>query len=70
MLAVKKFVDKAAMEKYLSGRIKAYQYLFTEIVTPIPEEYANCFKKNGQLLPGYTIEGEQESDATEHKSVL
>ena len=56
MRAVKKFVDKAAMEKYLNGRIKAYQHLFTEIAPPVPREYANCLKKNGQLLPGNTIE--------------
>ena len=55
----KVFADKAAMEKYLNGRIKAYQHLFTEISPPIPPEYANNFKVNGQLLPGYTIEGEE-----------
>ena len=55
----KKFADKAAMEKYLNGRIKAYQHLFTEISPPIPKEYAYHFKINGQLLPGYTIEGEE-----------
>lgn len=37
----KKFADKAAMEKYLNGRIKAYQHLFTEISPPIPKEYAD-----------------------------
>lgn len=52
----KKFADKAAMEKYLNGRIKAYQHLFTEVSPPIPKEYADHFKVNGQLLPGYTIE--------------
>ena len=55
----KVFADKAAMEKYLNGRIKAYQHLFTEISPPIPPEYASDFKVNGQLLPGYTIEGEE-----------
>ena len=55
----KVFADKAAMEKYLNGRIKAYQHLFTELSPPIPKEYANHFKVNGQLLPGYTIEGEE-----------
>ena len=54
----KVFADKAAMEKYLNGRIKAYNHLFTEISPPIPPEYAQCLKVNGQLLPGYTIEGE------------
>ena len=60
----KKFADKAAMEKYLNGRIKAYQHLFTEISPPIPKEYAYHFKINGQLLPGYTIEGEEREQPT------
>ena len=55
----KVFADKADMEKYLNGRIKAYQHLFTEISPPIPQEYADHFKVSGYLLPGYTIEGEQ-----------
>ena len=55
----KVFADKAAMEKYLNGRIKAYANLFTEISPPIPQKYADHFKVNGQLLPGYTIEGEE-----------
>ena len=50
----KVFSDKAAMEKYLNGRIKAYDRLFTEISPPIPQEYAEHFKVNGMLLPGYT----------------
>ena len=56
----KVFADKAAMEKYLNGRIKAYAHLFTEISPPIPQEYAQYFKVNGQLLPGYSIEGEEQ----------
>ena len=55
----KVFSDKAAMEKYLNGRIKAYDRLFTEISPPIPQEYADYFKVNGMLLPDYTIEGEE-----------
>ena len=55
----KTYSDKAAMEKYLAGRIKAYDHLFTEITPVIPKEYAQQFKVNGQLLPGYTIEGEE-----------
>ena len=39
----KVFSDKAAMEKYLNGRIKAYDRLFTEISPPIPQEYAESF---------------------------
>ena len=55
----KVFADRAAMEKYLNGRIKAYEKLFTEISPAIPPEYAEQFKVNGQLLPGYTVEGEE-----------
>ena len=46
------------MEKYLAGRIKAYDRLFIETVPPVPKEYAEPFKVNGLLLPGYVIEGE------------
>lgn len=56
----KTFADKEAMEKYLNGRIKAYANLFTEISPPIPKEYADNFKVNGVLLPGYSIEGEEQ----------
>ena len=61
----KTYSDKAAMEKYLAGRIKAYDHLFTEITPVIPKEYAQQFKVNGQLLPGYTIEGEEVQKAPE-----
>ena len=61
----KTFSDKAAMEKYLAGRIKAYGHLFTEAIPVIPKEYAQQFKVNGQLLPGYTIEGEDVQKAPE-----
>ena len=59
----KRFEDKAAMDKYLQGRIKAHAHLFTEIYPPIPKEYAKCFTVNGQLLPGYTVEIEQEKQS-------
>ena len=52
----KKFPDKAAMEKYLQGRIAAYSHLFTEISPPIPEEHQKRFFVNGVLLPGYTVD--------------
>ncbi|WP_322179885.1 YodL domain-containing protein [Neglectibacter caecimuris] len=64
----KVFADKAAMEKYLNGRIKAYQHLFTEVSPPIPPEYADHFKVNGQLLPGYAIEGEERAQPTAEKA--
>ena len=52
----KKFKDRAEMEKYLQGRIKAYSHLFTEISPPIPENEQKRFCINGVLLPGYTVE--------------
>lgn len=61
----KTYSDKSAMEKYLAGRIKAYDHLFTEISPVIPKEYAQQFKVNGQLLPGYTVEGEEVQKAPE-----
>lgn len=64
----KVYSDRAAMEKYLAGRIKAYSHLFTEISPPIPQDYANDFRVNGQLLPGYTIEGEEPKQA-DHAAV-
>ena len=52
----KVFKDKAAMERYLQGRISAYSYLFTEISPPIPKDHKERFWVNGILLPGYTVE--------------
>ena len=54
----KVFDSREALDKYLNGRIKAHQHLFTEISPAIPKEYADYFKVNGLLLPGYTVEGE------------
>ena len=53
----KRYGSMAEAEKYLAGRIKAYSHLFTEISPALPQEYAKHFKVNGQLLPGYTVEG-------------
>lgn len=52
----KRFDDKAALEKYLRGRIKAYAHLFIEISPPIPKEHLRRFCVNGLLLPGYTVD--------------
>ena len=60
----KVFADKAAMEKYLNGRIKAYAHLFTEVSPPVPPEYADHFKVNGLLLPGYAVEGMEQTQPT------
>jgi hypothetical protein len=56
----KRFTDKAAMEKYLQGRIKTYSHLFTELSPSIPKEYERYFCVNGQLLPGYRVEGQEQ----------
>ena len=52
----KLFRGKAAMRKYLDGRIKAYSHLFEEVSPTIPKELVGRFCVNGQLLPGYTVE--------------
>ena len=52
----KRFDDRAAMEKYLQGRINAYAHLFTELSPPIPQDEQKRFYVNGVLLPGYTVE--------------
>lgn len=52
----KRFIDKAAMEKYLQGRIAAHTHLFTEISPPIPKGEEGRFSVNGILLRGYTVE--------------
>ena len=61
----KVFDSREALDKYLNGRIKAHQHLFTEISPPIPREYADYFKVNGLLLPGYTVEGEPPQQAAQ-----
>ncbi len=61
----KRYTDKAAAEKYLEGRKKAYSHLFREISPQVPEQYAHYFTVNGALLPGYTVEG-REQEKTGH----
>ena len=61
----KVFASREELDKYLNGRIKAHDHYFTEISPAIPKEYAECFKVNGCLLPGYTIEGEEPAKAAE-----
>ena len=55
----KRYTDKAAAQKYIEGRKKAFAHLFTEISPPIPPEYARPFMVNGVLLPGYTVQGQE-----------
>lgn len=52
----KRFTDQESAMKYIAGRKKAYADLFLELCPAVPAEYADCFKKNGILLPGYHIE--------------
>lgn len=59
----KVFSSREELDKYLNGRIKAHDHYFTEISPAIPKEYADCFKVNGCLLPGYTIEWEEPAKA-------
>lgn len=61
----KVFSSREELDRYLNGRIKAYDHYFTEISPAIPKEYGDCFKVNGCLLPGYTIEGEEPAKAAE-----
>ena len=61
----KVFSSREELDKYLNGRIKAHEHYFTEISPAIPKEYADYFKVNGYLLPGYTIEGEEPAKAAE-----
>ena len=61
----KVFASREELDKYLNGRIKAHDHCFTEISPAIPKEYADYFKVNGCLLPGYTIEGEEPAKAAE-----
>lgn len=59
----RRYKDRAAAEKYLEGRKKAYARLFEEISPPVPEGYAHHFTVNGELLPGYTVEGQEPAKA-------
>lgn len=59
----KVFASREELDKYLNGRIKAHEHYFTEISPAIPKKYADCFKVNGCLLPGYTVEGEEPAKA-------
>ena len=61
----KVFSSREELDRYLNGRIKAHEHYFTEISPAIPKEYADCFKVNGCLLPGYTIEAEEPAKAAE-----
>ena len=55
----KRYTVRDAAEKYLEGRKKAYSHLFTEISPQIPKQYERHFTVYGELLPGYTVEGQE-----------
>ena len=50
----KTFSSEESAQKYIDGKIKAYDYLFTEISPVIPDIDKSPFCVNGVLLPGYT----------------
>ena len=56
----KRYTARVAAEKYLEGRKKAYSHLFTEISPQIPKQYEHHFTVYGALLPGYTVEGQEQ----------
>jgi hypothetical protein len=64
----KRYTDKEAAYKYLDGRKKAYDHLFTELSPAIPKQYEQHFMVHGALLPGYTVEGQER--AAKKPSVL
>ena len=63
----KRFTDKAAMQKYLDGRIKAYSSYFTELSPTVPKDLAYMFMLNGQVLPGYAVKGMEDGRESTEK---
>lgn len=59
------FNTKAEAEKYLNGRIKAYEHLFSEITPPVPDNLIRNFSLYGQILPGYITESMLKEQAAE-----
>lgn len=55
----KRFDSEEKMQKYMNGRFAVYADLFTQISPPIPPEYKKDFCRNGLLMPGYTVQGEE-----------
>lgn len=54
----KKYTSKEKLDNYVIGRIAAHAGYFTELSPPVPKNLAWKFSRNGQLLPGYTVEGQ------------
>lgn len=63
------FATKEEAQKYIQGRIKAYEHLFNEISPPIPNDLVNCFSVYGNLLPGYTTEEMQKQKSEKKPSI-
>ena len=59
----KTFSSEESAQKYIDGKIKAYDYLFTEISPVIPDVDKSHFCVNGVLLPGYTTVSMQKEKA-------
>lgn len=55
----KKFSSRPDAEKYIQGRVRAYEHLFTEISPPIPEGLTKFFTVSDVLLPGYSLKGQE-----------
>ena len=51
----KLFRSEDGAEKYITGRKKAYDHLFTQDFPSIPKQYASHFMYMGALLPGYSL---------------
>ena len=68
----KTFSSEESAQKYIDGKIKAYDYLFAEISPVIPDIDKSHFCVNGVLLPGYTtvsMQKEKEKKAVNPKTV-
>lgn len=54
----KRFTEKEKLDNYVIGRITAHAQYFEETSPPVPKTLAWKFSRNGQLMPGYTVEGQ------------
>ncbi len=55
----KRFAEKEKADNYIIGRIAAHADYFKEVSPPVPENLAWKFSRNGQLLPGYRVQGKE-----------
>jgi len=56
----KKYTDKTEFDNYIARKKSLYAKLFTELSPPIPKKLIQSFMVNNQLLPGYTIQPEEQ----------